>query len=153
MPNTPQAGVFINISAILFIANDLPQKRRINWGQIPIQDNFPIGGQPNTPKLDSDLDLWCRLELDSMRNAIYASHEKCIHSANIVNDDTHPQRALRITDCMAGNNYIFTGTKPTSICYAENQMHIVVKYILPSCYESPSLISKLTKLTKLLWIS
>lgn len=86
---------------------------------------------------------------DSMRNAIYASHEKCIHSANIANDDTHPQRALRITDCMAGNNYIFTGTKPTSICYAENQMHIVVKHILPSCYESPSLISKFLKLLQI----
>lgn len=78
-------------------------------------------------------------------NDIARNLKKCVSSANAVNDDSDSQRALRITDCMSGNYYLFTGTRPTSHCYAENQTYIQVKHIMPSCYESPSLISKLKR--------
>lgn len=85
----------------------------------------------------------------SARNEIRVSHERCVFSADIVNDDTYVQRALRITDCMAANNYIFTGTRPSSACYSENNIMIQVKHILSSCYESPKLISKFLKLLQI----
>ena len=88
---------------------------------------------------------------DSINTAddIARNLKKCVSSANAMNDDSDSQRSLRITDCMSGNYYLFTGTRPTSTCYSENIMYIQVKHIMPSCYESPKLISKFLKLLQI----
>lgn len=88
---------------------------------------------------------------DSINTAddIARNLSKCVRSADAVNDDSYSQRSLRITDCMSGNYYLFTGTRPSSHCYSENIMHIQVKHIMPSCYESPKLISKFLKLLQI----
>jgi hypothetical protein len=64
--------------------------------------------------------------------------KRCISVADLieVKEQNLAQRALRITDCMAANGFLFTGAKPESHCYAEHPIQMQVKHILPSCYEA-----------------
>ena len=85
--------------------------------------------------------------LSDSANANIPFHlEKCVNSADKFQSDSLPERYSRISDCMAGNNYIFRGTQPVSHCYAESRQHIQIKHVFPTCYESPKLLTKLLNL-------
>ena len=73
--------------------------------------------------------------------------EKCVYVANLVEvkEENPAQRALRITDCMAGNGFLFTGAKPESQCYAENPTQMQIKHILTSCYQGQLNLFGLTR--------
>ena len=79
----------------------------------------------------------------SSNEKIQTKLAQCTNVADLVFTGDYAQRALRISDCMAAQGFLFTGSKPSSICYAENIIQVQIKHILPSCYEREHLLSRL----------
>ncbi len=62
-------------------------------------------------------------------------------AGNEVNQD---RRVLRITDCMGANGYVFSGFNAKSECFAQHPIQVQIKHILPSCYERPTILSRMS---------
>ena len=60
------------------------------------------------------------------------------------NEPLNDGRVLRITDCMAANGYVFNGSKARSECFAQHPIQVQIKHVLSSCYERPTIWSRMS---------
>lgn len=70
---------------------------------------------------------------------------ECIRVTDLTNHNDEAYRALKISDCMGSNGFIFIGTSSNNHCYAELPTHVQIKHIMPGCYSQTTIMSKILR--------
>ena len=60
--------------------------------------------------------------------------DECKRVTEITGYDSQAYRALKISDCMSANGFVFIGTGADSRCFAKNPIHVLIKHLMPNCY-------------------